>query len=131
MGLNQELINSRSITLTSPPRDSSTDSSSTLPLDQSAAWSGKVIMPSLPEERCSVPPSHSILSQVPSEETTASTSEETSVTDLTLLNLQTTKSISGSPKKSNSHGPTTPKPGFMSDLESSSSLDELHFSNNK
>ena len=71
--------------------------------------------PSLPEERCSVPPSHSTLSQVPSEVTTALMSAEISATDLTQLSQPTMRSLFGSSQRSLFHGPITPINGFMSD----------------
>ena len=112
---NQERPSSRSTTLISPQRDSSLDSSSTPPPDQSAAWSGRVITPSLPEERCSVPPSHSIPSQELSEVISALMSEETSSTDPMPLSPPTRRSLFGSPQRSSSTGHPTPRNGFTSD----------------
>merc|ERR1712086_1239220 len=118
---------SRSITLISARRDSSLDSLSMLHQDQSAAWSGRDQMLSLPEERCSVQPSHSTLSQEPSEVITALMSEETSATDLTQLIQPTPKLLFGSNQRSLSHGLITPTNGFMSDSNENRNLNRNPF----
>merc|ERR1711990_130206 len=80
-----------------------------------AAWFGKVTMLSRPEEKCSVPPNHSILNQELSEVTSVLMSEETLSMDLMLLNPPTRKLPFGSSQKNSLLGITTLTPGFMSE----------------
>merc|ERR1712070_731247 len=103
---NQERRNSSNTMLILLEKDSSMDLLLMPPLDQSAAWSGRVITLFSLEEKCSVPPSHSIPTQEPLEVTTALMSAETSATDLTPLNLPTKKLLSGSPLRKSSSGKT-------------------------
>merc|ERR1712032_1040530 len=115
MGASQARRCSRSTTLIFPPSHSSRVSSTTPHLAQFAAWFGKVTMLSKPEEKCSVPPNHSTLSQELSEVTTASMSEETLSTDPMPLSLPTRKSSSGSSQRSLFSGLTTPPHGSTND----------------
>merc|ERR1712183_479321 len=102
-------------TPTSPERNSSQVSSSTPPQAQSAPWSGRETTLFSPDVRCSVPLDHSILSQAPSVETSASMSEETLFTVPMLSNPPTRKSLSGSRMRNSSHGNPTPTHGSTSE----------------